>query len=105
MHRYLDYLRRRRRDLEENLSRYLALLREPARKYGGEAYLFGSRARGEALPSSDVDVLIVVPDNVDRLKVLHEARRLVPNTMVEIHVLNQSDANLFKKLAGKLKPL
>ena len=105
MHRYLDHLRRRRRDLEENLNRYLELLREPAERYGGRAYLFGSRVTGEALPSSDVDVLIVVPDHVDGLRVLHEARRLVPNTLVEIHVLNQSDAKEFMKLVKKLRPL
>ena len=105
MHRYLDYLRQRRRDLEENLNRYLALLRDLARRYGGQAYLFGSRVTGNALPSSDVDVLIVVPDHVDRLKVLHEARKLVPNTLIEIHVLNQSDAEEFKKLIGRLKPI
>ena len=73
MHRYLDHLRRRRRDLEVNLNRYLELLRDLAERYGGQAYLFGSRVTGEALPSSDVDVLIVVPDHVDGLRVLHEA--------------------------------
>lgn len=105
MHRYLEFLERRRRDLEENLGNYLELLRDLARRHGGRAYLFGSRIKGEALPSSDVDVLIVVPDSVDRLRVLHEARRLVPNTLVEIHILNESEAEDFVKLVKSLKPL
>ena len=105
MYRYLELRRRYRRDLEENLDRYLEALRRLAESVGGRVYLFGSRARGDALPSSDVDVLIEVPDNVDRLEVLHRARRLVPNPLVEIHVLNESEAKIFKRLVDKLKPL
>jgi len=47
---------------------------------------------------SDVDVLIEVPDGVDRLEVLHEARKLVPDRKVEVHVLNESDTQLFKSI-------
>ena len=103
--RYLDLLWRRRRDLEENLEKYLRLLRDLAEKHGGKAYLFGSRLRGDALPSSDVDILIVVPDNVDRLQVLHEARKLVSNTLIQIHVLNEKDAQLFIKIIKNIKPI
>ncbi len=105
MHRYIEALRRRREDLDKNLEMYLSRLSALARKYGGRAYIFGSRVRGDALPSSDVDVLIVVPDGVDRLEVLHEARRLVPNTLVDIHVLNEGDAAAFMKMIKELKPL
>lgn len=98
-------LGKRRRDLEENLDKYLKLLQDLARKYNGRAYLFGSRIKGEALPSSDVDVLLVIPDNVDRLQVLHKARRLVPNTLIEIHVLNENDVEVFAKLVKELKPI
>lgn len=76
-----------------------------AERHGGRAYLYGSRARGDALPSSDVDVLIVVPNNVDRLKVLHQARRLVPNTLVEINVLNEDEAVIFMRLVKTVKPI
>ncbi len=105
MHRFIEYLRNRRRDLEENLEAYLKALRILAERHGGRAYLYGSRARGDALPSSDVDVLIVVPNNVDRLKVLHQARRLVPNTLVEINVLNEDEAEIFMRLVKTVKPI
>ena len=87
------------------MDKYLKLLRELAERYRGEAYIFGSRLKGEALPSSDIDILIVVPNNVDRLKVLHEARRLAPNTLIEIHILNEDDAKIFMKLVKDLKPI
>ncbi len=89
--------------MDRNLEMYLLRLSVLAWRYGGRAYIFGSRVRGDALPSSDV--LIVVPDGVDRLEVLHEARRLVPNTLVDIHVLNVDDAVVFMKMIEELKPL
>jgi len=105
MRRYIEFLRRRRRDLEENLGRYLRELKELAERYGGRAYLFGSLLLGEAIAASDVDVLLEIPDGVDRLAVLREARHRVPNTLVEIHVLNASEAEVFKRLVKKVKQL
>ena len=105
MYRYLEVLEKRRKDLEKNMNRYLKLLRELARRYGGRAYIFGSRLKGEALPSSDVDILIVIPDQVNRLQVLHGARRLAPNTLIEIHVINENDAKIFIKLVKEFKPI
>lgn len=32
--------------------------------------IFGSRARGEAQPASDIDLMVEVPDGTDRLEVL-----------------------------------
>lgn len=55
--------------VDERLSRVLrALRRELIRVLGAQleaVYLFGSRARGEAAPESDVDVLIVVRGDLD----------------------------------------
>jgi predicted nucleotidyltransferase len=105
MHRYLEVLRRYQEDLERNLDRYLKALREVAEKYGGRAYLFGSYLRGERIAASDVDVLLEVPQGADRFEVLHEARRRAPNPKLEIHVLNESEAWLFKRLVKELKAL
>ena len=41
-----------------------------------EAYLVGSRARGDNLPYSDYDVVVVVPEAVDRVEAAEELRRL-----------------------------
>jgi len=105
MLRYYRLLKAKIEDLNANLDSYLERLKGLAERYKGGVYIFGSALRGRAIAASDVDVLIEVPDNVDRLEVLHEARRLVPNTKVEIHVLNISDAKEFKKLVKTLKPI
>jgi len=57
------------------------------------------------LAASDIDILVEVPNNVDRLQVLHKIRRLVPNKKIEIHVLNKSDAEVFKKIIKVFKEL
>ena len=41
-----------------------------------EAFLVGSRARGDNLPYSDYDIVVVVPNNTDKLLVAEELRRL-----------------------------
>jgi len=51
----------RRRRVFSRLWEYLAAIREAVRELDpdAEVYLFGSVARGEARPDSDVDVLVV----------------------------------------------
>uniref|UniRef100_A0A7C1II02 Nucleotidyltransferase domain-containing protein n=1 Tax=Fervidicoccus fontis TaxID=683846 RepID=A0A7C1II02_9CREN len=71
----------------------------------GRLYIFGSYLKGGYIAASDVDVLLEVPDNVDRLQVLHEARRLVKNRRIELHVLNHSDAEEFKKIIKEYKEI
>ncbi|MDI9619594.1 MAG: nucleotidyltransferase domain-containing protein [Candidatus Nezhaarchaeota archaeon] len=105
MHQYINYLRNAGRDIEKNLAKYLQVLSELARNHNGKAYLFGSYSKGESIGASDIDVLIEVPDTVDRLQVLHEARRLVPNRRIELHVLNISDAKIFKKMVKEYRVL
>ncbi len=98
MYRYFEYLKKSKRDLDENFEKYLVALRDLARKYKGKAYVFGSYIRVESIGASDIDILLEIPDSIDRLSVLHEARRLVSNRRIEIHVLNKSDAEIFKKI-------
>ncbi|MCS7369572.1 MAG: nucleotidyltransferase domain-containing protein [archaeon GBS-70-058] len=105
MYRYLDYLKRSKEDLEENFGKYLEILNGIAKKYGGKAYMFGSYVKGEYISASDIDILIEIPNNIDRFIVLHEARRLVQNRRVEIHVLNESDAKIFKELIKVYKEI
>ncbi len=95
MHMYIEYLKRLKKDIDENLENYLKALKDLAARCNGKLYLFGSRIKGEAIAASDVDILIEIPDDVDRLKALHEARRIATNTKIEIHVLNEEDAEVF----------
>ena len=41
-----------------------------------EAYLVGSRARGNHLPYSDYDVVVVVPPGIDKLEAAERLRKL-----------------------------
>lgn len=41
-----------------------------------KAFLIGSRARGNNLPYSDYDVVVVIPDNSDKLSTIEELRRV-----------------------------
>jgi len=105
VHRYFEHLRKSKKDLEENIDKYLSALRKLADIYNGRLYIFGSYLKGGYIAASDVDVLLEVPDNVDRLQVLHEARRLVKNRRIELHVLNHSDAEEFKKIIKEYKEI
>jgi predicted nucleotidyltransferase len=105
MYRHIEYLKRTRKDLEENLEKYLSALKSLAEKNGGKAYIFGSYLRGENIAASDIDILIEIPDNIDRLSVLHEARKVASNTRIEIHVLNKKDAEIFKQLIKEYKEI
>ena len=62
-----------------------------------ELYVFGSTVRGEASGrSSDVDVLIVLPDNPDRDAIADSLRDIAYDVMleygplVELHILDRS---------------
>lgn len=105
MYRHINYLKKTKKDLEENLEKYLSALKKLAENYRGKVYLFGSYLRGENIGASDIDVLIEIPDEIDRLRVLHEARGLVPNRRIEIHVLNEKDAEIFKRLIKDFREL
>ena len=58
---YAQDLARQKKDNDPIL---LEIVRRLVEAYHPECiYLFGSRARGEAGPNSDYDILVVVPDN------------------------------------------
>ena len=56
-------------------------------------YLFGSYADGKATEGSDIDLMVVVRDDVDSLKVLQGVSRGLMNRQVSFYVLvdNLSD--------------
>ena len=61
-----------------------------------EAYLVGSRARGDYLPYSDYDVVVVVPDNVDKFEAVVKLRSLreesFPLDLIVLHASEISDS-------------
>jgi predicted nucleotidyltransferase len=57
-----------------------------------EVYLVGSRARGDNIPSSDFDVVVVVEDDVDILDVAIKLRLLKKTSIpLDVIVLCRSD--------------
>lgn len=66
-----------------------------------EAYLFGSWARGQALPGSDVDLLLIYrgPLRED----LHlRARRAFPGLPLELHAYTQEEKEILEPLLGRM---
>ncbi len=58
--------------------------------------LFGSAARGEAGPSSDLDLLIVMPDGVHRRKTAQELYRKIRDAGVAFDILVATPTDLEK---------
>jgi predicted nucleotidyltransferase len=56
--------------------------------------LFGSAARGEAGPSSDLDFLVVMPEGVHRRKTAQELYRKIRNAGVAFDILVATPADL-----------
>jgi predicted nucleotidyltransferase len=77
VNRYFKILEGVEKGLEENLEKYIEALRGLATRYSERLYIFGSYLKCYYTTASGVDLLIEVPDSVDRPQVLHEARRLV----------------------------
>jgi len=60
--------------------------------------LFGSHARGDATPRSDVDILVIEPDEAVRLMRTVRDLRLP----VEVVVVSQHDADEWRDVRGSL---
>ncbi|MCP3958239.1 MAG: nucleotidyltransferase domain-containing protein [bacterium] len=58
--------------------------------------LFGSAARGEAGPSSDLDLLVVMPEGVHRRRTAQELYRTIRNAGIAFDILVATPADLEK---------
>ncbi len=71
---------------------------------GAEVRLFGSRARGEARPNSDADLLITVPDawlqKHSRLKVLGQLGRQFSSHQLPLDLLLYSRSEVETRLGS-----
>ena len=66
--------------------------------------LFGSRARGDARPDSDVDLMIVMPDGTDRRKTAVAIRVALWNVRVpkDVVVVTKSDLERSRDMPGSI---
>jgi len=104
----LKLIEREIEEFQHERNVFLENIKTVAKKYGLECYLTGSRAKGEHLPSSDMDVLVVIPQSLWKLrwKIYDEMKRACKdNAFVEIHIMNEKTFDEMKKLYGKLIPL
>ncbi len=73
-----------------------------------EAYLVGSRARGDHLPYSDYDVVIVVPRGIDKLEAAERLRKLRRRSFpLDLIVLHRDETRdpLFEEMLREGKKL
>lgn len=93
----------------DDVYRVFARIARVAEELGCKAFLIGSVARGEALPSSDIDVLIVcreLPKSMidrGRLKTLIEDKAgLPPINNVHIELVTEELAKYYLKFTNTL---
>ena len=88
------------RDLIEQAGKTLA----QAAGAGSKVILFGSHARGDERPGSDVDFLVIEPVVEDRLKEWERLRRTLRDfpAPVDIIVLDEKRATLRAKVPGTM---
>ncbi len=73
-----------------------------ARFHPTKVYLFGSRARGEATPDSDYDVLLVVPDSpVPAYKQEMEACASLWGVPAAVDVLVWSESEFLRRMDAR----
>ena len=89
-------------DLDELLERFVE---ELASRYGEVAVvLFGSRARGSALPYSDYDVAVVLRSADDKVELVEEVYKLkppeLPADIVVLELEELSDPIVERMLSG-----
>lgn len=81
----------------------------------GQILLFGSRARGEARPDSDYDLLAVVPNGADKRAIAVRARLslwglgvgidLLTLTAAELQAVAESDSWYHRQMLQEARPL
>jgi predicted nucleotidyltransferase len=62
----------------------------PALPQGSRVAVFGSQARGNARPDSDIDVLVVEPDVVDRYREMARLSALLGRNLIPADVVVMS---------------
>ena len=62
-----------------------------------QIYMFGSFAYGSPTADSDIDLLVVVRDGIDPIKVMREAKRGIQNKKVPIDILVINDTDFVER--------
>ncbi|BBG24800.1 nucleotidyltransferase domain-containing protein [Sulfuracidifex tepidarius] len=101
-----DYLIRRAKEREEAFSRlneYLSRIKEIATSMdrGARVFLFGSVARGNFKPDSDIDVLVISDilgnSTESKVETIEEIMEKIKNNFFEIHVISSKEYEIWYK--------
>ena len=92
----MEFMIEASQNIKETLDRYVSFISQ----INGvqQIYLFGSYAHGRPTQDSDIDLLVIVNDNIDTLRVMQDVSLGIMNRHIPLDVLvdNVSD---FKELS------
>ena len=93
----MNYIDKMSNNVKSEFERYISYIS----KMDGvlRIYLFGSYASGEPAEGSDIDLLVIVRDNINTLKVMQNVSRELRGRQISLDVLadTESDFNELSK--------
>ena len=92
-------------DFRRNKERYFSMIRQISKENNGKAYVFGSYVKGGWKGGSDVDILIVIPDDANRIAILNEISEKIRNPIFEFHVIHEKEEKFYLRMIKDFKPL
>jgi poly(A) polymerase Pap1 len=85
-------------DLIRNAKKYIKLSKKIGEKYGRRVFTSGSFGTKKFSLASDLDIVIVIPDEKLREKILIEIRKKIKNPKVNFHIITKDFLHLYKKI-------
>jgi poly(A) polymerase Pap1 len=85
-------------DLIKNAKKYIKLSKKIGKKYGCRVFTSGSFGTKKFSLASDLDIVIVIPDEKLREKILIELRKKIKNSKVNFHIITKDFLHLYKKI-------
>jgi predicted nucleotidyltransferase len=88
-------------NLIKNAKKYIKISKEIGKKYGCRVFTSGSFGTKRFSYASDLDIVIVIPDENLGEKILIELRKKIKNPKVNFHIITKDFLHLYKKINKK----
>jgi predicted nucleotidyltransferase len=88
-------------NLIKNAKKYIKISKEIGKKYGCRVFISGSFGTKRFSYASDLDIVIVIPDEKLGEKILIELRKKIKNPKVNFHIITKDFLHLYKKINKK----